>query len=706
MKDEEIHKEAIERFEVIETRERDQRKLAVEDMLFANAEDGQWEEDAIEKRSDRPRYTINKVAGAIDQIVGDQRQGRTNIKVRPVAGGASEDIANIFNGIIRNIEAQSKASNSYDCAFDETLTGGFGGWRVITEFDDSSFNQEIKIKPIKSAATSLWFGHSLEYDKRDASHAFLTVDMPITVFKEKFPDAIVTDFNTDQMAQGSRHWFRENVVRVAEYWKKIPVKKEIALLSDGRIIDIEEEKQVLDELEATGITIVKQRKVNAHKVVMYKMSGGEILEGPKDWAGKFIPLIPEFGKTSNIEGEELTRGIVRFAKDPSRIYNYATSASIEAAALSPKDPIWMTPAMAKGHKEQLKSFGQKNQPFMFFNIDPESPSMIPQRGGAPAVQSALMVQIQQAGMDIHATTGLEPASLGNVPELKSGKAILAQQAMGDRGAFIFTDNHHKSIQYCGDILVDLIPKIMDTEQMVRVLHIDGTSEDTAINQASLSEFGETIVDQQTGQAVMVNDITIGKYDVVVDAGPAYHTQREESAQQLIDLASASPIFEQVATDLIAKNLNVLENDELTKRIRRQMIMQGIVEPTDDEVKELGLDQPQEPAPDPNMVIAQAEMKKADADVLAQQNKSRELGIKEQEMIVKQEAQDLKESQVAMDERRKDEAQEVDEDTARADNLAKEARAERDYAEAEQTREETAAMKTGVNKLLEQVNGSQ
>jgi len=242
---------------------------------------------------------------------------------------------------------------------------------------------------------------------------------------------------------------------------------------------------------------------------------------------------------------------------------------------------------------------------MLYNTDPTAPGA-PQRTGAPAVQAALIQQIQQAGMDIHATTGMEPASLGNSPELKSGKAILAQQAMGDRGTYIFSDNLAKSIQYTGAILVDLIPKIYDTERMVRVLNIDGSSEDAQINVAALDALGQPVVDQQTGKTVMVNDLSLGKYDVVIETGPSYHTQRQESAQQLIDLAQSSPIFEQVAIDLIAKNLNVLENDELTKRIRRVMIKNGTVEPTEEEIEELGLNQQQPPSQSEQALIDSVE----------------------------------------------------------------------------------------------------
>jgi len=596
-----IHTEALKRFSLVENKERSQRKLAIEDARFVNAADGQWEDEATESRAGRPRYTIDRVSGAIDQLVGNQRQNRTSIKVRPVSGGADEDLANIYNGLIRNIEARSKAENAYDAAFDEEVTGGYGGWRILTEFnDDDSFEQDIKIKWLPSAASSLWFDPSAtEYDKRDGKWAFVTMDMQEDEYKERWHDASITDFSQEIYSRGyCANWFREDTVKVAEYWVKTPVTRIIGLLSDGRVIDMEEEKKVLDEIAGTGVKVINTRKAPSFKVVMYKMNGAEILDGPKEWAGKFIPLIPVYGKVSCIENDELVRGLTRKAKDPQRIYNYATSAAIEAAALSPKDPIWMTPAQALGHEQALKNFPKKNSPFMFYNHDAEAPG-VPQRTGAPSVQTALIQQVQQAGMDIESTTGIFAPALGNAPQLLSEKSVISQAEKGDRGSYVFEDNLQKSIQYCGDQLIDLLPKIYDTPRMVRILNVDGTSEVTGINQESLDDFNQPILDEETKEVVIVNDLSKGKYETIVETGPAFNTQRQESASQLIELAGVSPRFEAVATDLIAKNLNILENDELTKRIRRGMIQDGLVEPTEDEIKEMGLDQEQ--PEDPNAV---------------------------------------------------------------------------------------------------------
>jgi len=126
----------------------------------------------------------------------------------------------------------------------------------------------------------------------------------------------------------------------------------------------------------------------------------------------------------------------------------------------------------------------------------------------------------------------------------------------------------------------------------------------------IDDFNQPVKDEETNEIVIVNDLKKGKYAVSVDTGPAYKTIREETVRQLTELAAVSPMFEQLSTDLIAKNMNIQESDEMTKRIRKQMIKQGLVEPTDEEEKELGLDQPQQPDPQTQALTDNVEMQTA------------------------------------------------------------------------------------------------
>jgi hypothetical protein len=628
-KENDIHALGVKRFTRIEMKERDQRRLAVEDIKFAQAEDGQWSEDAIEKRKGRPRLTVNRVAGAIDQLIGDQRQNRTNIKVRPVSGGASEEVAKTLTGIIRNIESDSKASNAYDTAFDEIVNGGFGGFRIITQFNDADLNQNIRIKGMNTATTSLWFDDAAqEYDKRDAMFAFVTLDMPKEEHQERFPNSPMNEWSQEQYDRSScKAWFGEGFTRVAEYWVKMPVTKTIALMSDGRVIDVDEEAPVMDELAKQGITMVRDRVVKTHKVVMYLMDGSGILEGPSDWAGKYIPLIPVYGRQAHVENHTYTRGIVRFAKDANRIYNYEISSIVETNALTPKDPYWYTPAQVIGHESKYKNFPTQNSPFMPYNPDLKTGTGgPPTRTGAPSVQGLSSQILQQAAMDLYHTTGMQPPSIGVNPELKSGKAIIAQEKQGDRGSFIFTDNLSKSIDYCAEMLVDLIPRIMDTAQQVRIMQQDGETEEVEINTVN-----QEIIDDQTGKKILVNDLSIGRYDVVTETGPAFATQRQESAQQILDLFASSPRFEALALDLVAKDLPILETKELTRRVRKLMIQDGTVEPTEEEIEKYGLNEPQQPDPQQTAITTNIEIQteKLISDIENQDANTEETRVKTQ-----------------------------------------------------------------------------
>lgn len=632
----EIHAEALERFEIVHDKERYEREAAIEDMIFANQVNGHYHQRFNSRlRSDqdennpgstqfqdignRPRFQINRVAPAIDQLVGDQRQNRTKIVVRPVGGASSEDIAKIYNGIIRNIEAVSDADDAYDNAYDEQVTGGFGGWRILTEFnDDDSFEQDILLEWIPSAASSLWLDPSSR-DYRKRNWGFVTEWMTIQDLKSQYKNASITDFRTMvQQNTSCKYWTSDDFVQVAEYWRRVPITMNIGLLSDGRVIDLGKEEKVLDELKRGGIEVVREREAQSWKVEMYKMSGAELLEPKQDWAGKYVPLIDLCGKVTQIENNTMIRGITRFAKDPSRIYDWATSAAISAVAIAPKDPYWLTPKQASGHKAQFENFNVEERPFLIYTPDPDAPGP-PQRGGAPSVQQALITQIQQAAVDIEATTGIHSASLGNAPQLLSERSVQSQAEKGDRGAFVFQDNLKKAKKVTANMLIDLIPKVMDTQRITRILNEDGTTEEVEINQEQLDEFSQPVTDEATGEVVIVNDLSVGKYEAISDDGPAFSTKKEQSVQQILELIQVSPRFEAIGLDLLTKNLDINDTDELLKRIRKVMIQEGTIDPTDEEVEAMGLDQPAEENPTDvairDNVLMDSEKKKAEIEKL-------------------------------------------------------------------------------------------
>ena len=619
--------EVLEKFHKCFESERDQREKAVEDLLFVDAEDGQWDDYAKNARSKRPRYTIDRITPAIEQVEGNQQQTEIGVRVFPRRDG-KEEVAEVFNGLIRDIQNESAADTVYDDSYLEMLKGGYGGWQVKIKWRSGTFDQICCIERIESAVTSLFFGPSSSYTREDAEYAFVVREYPMDEYKEKWPDAGVVDFTNDSLTFArNTGWFPEERVRVAEFWEKIPYKREIALMSDGRVLDVEDEKDVMDELADAGITVVRTREEEASHIQMTICNGAEILDGPQPWVGEYIPLIPEFGRYSNVAGYRYVRGMVRKAKDPQRIFNYTESNTVETTALTPKDPYLVTPTMIAKSQRDWQEFTTRHIPVLKFEFDEKNPNFIPTRGGAPQLQQALIQQSMASADNIKTVLGIHDPSLGNAPQRMSGVAIGKEQDMGDRGSFRYQKNHLKSIEHTGKVLVDLIQKIYDGERIERILGPDGKTEEIKINQ--------TVIDEETGKEVIVNDLSLGSYGVVAKAGPTSPTKRRETTEQLITLSEKAPIISELALDLIVDNLDINQGDEIHKRVRKKMITEGKVDPTEEEIKEMGLDQ-QKPDPMQEALVS---------NIKAQ---TEQLQVSTQELIAKIENTEAKTQQSIMD----------------------------------------------------------
>lgn len=587
-----IHQEAVRRYNDIWSREQKSRELGVEDTRFAQVQGGMYNTGTEEEdKPDIPEYEFNLVASAIDTIIGDQRQNETAIRVRPAGGGADKETAKLYNGIIRNILHRSKFQATHENAFDETLNSGYGGYRVVTQFtnddvSESSFDQEILIEPINSAVTSLYFGPAKKYDKSDALYGFLVWDEDLDSFKAMYPDARVTDFSQPEYAKDQYvGWFNTNSIRMAEYWRKVPIKRKIALLDDGRVIDLVDEKNALQQLSDAGIGIVREREIDDWQIERYVMNGAEILKPVEKWAGKYIPLIPQYGKVTHIENETHVRGLLRFSKDANRLYNFLRSTIAAVIAKSPKDPYWSTPKKAGGNVKQWENMNTTDDPVLFYTHDPESPGP-PTRSGAPQVQQALIEAAATARQDVIASMGVAAGTAqpmaGTDLDMRSGKAIEAQARRGDSGAYSFMSNDGLTQEYLGTVLVDLIPRIIDSTREVETMAEDGETEAVMVNQVVKDP-------NDAAKDTIVNDLSVGRYSVVVDIGPAFATQRVEAAERLIALSAdpESP-FNKLAPDLIAKNIDLPGNasEELHERVRAQMVREGIIEPTEEEAEKL------------------------------------------------------------------------------------------------------------------------
>lgn len=597
---------ALERFADACDSEREERKEQRDDVAFISGK--QWPEEVKLERekAGRPCLTHNLLNQFIRQITGDIRQNKPGIKVLPANDGANKETAEIYAGLIRHIEQVSDATTAYTNGAEGMARAGMGHWRVKTQYSgDDGFEQDIRIKRIKDPFAVYWDPNAEEFDRSDAEWCFVIERMSLAKFKKKYPKARTDSFQTNQNDSTlSSDWKDGKTITIAEYWCKKKEKKTLLLLSDGSVIEeeglTEEMSKALDEKQ---VTILKTRPVEVDKVYQRMMNGVEWLDKETAWPGKYIPIVTCVGEEYLVDDRMVRHGVVRWGRDPQRMFNYMRSASAEQIALAPKAPVVGTKKQFEGHESQWRQASRSNVDFLTYNHDPNAPGR-PSRLETVTPHVAANEFAQASQNDMYASIGIYPPSLGARSNETSGRAIIAREKQGDTGTYLYSDNVSKAISYTGRILVDLIPKIFDTTRVVRIIGQDDEESMVTLNEPTMKE-GEptyaTKVEEKNGECSFHPPLDAGEYDVAVVTGPSYATKRAESAESLMSFVAAVPIVQQVAADLIAKNMDWPGAEAIAERLKKAL-PPGIAEDS----------QPSPPPPPNPKDVADAELKAAQA----------------------------------------------------------------------------------------------
>ena len=542
---EELLETIRKRFKLAEDAEAVQREMMLADMKFENGE--QWDEDARrERESDgRPSLVINKIAPMLKKVISDMRRNRSGIKVRPVDSQSDVKTAEIFTGYIRNIENVSNADAAYDMGGECAVRCGLGYFRIVTEYvDDSVFEQDIQFNRIENPFTVYRDPYSRKPVGQDSKFYFVTEKINKDEFKERYPDTDVKDFEGGQYDSS---WVDESEVRIAEYWWIEEEATEFALLNNGMTVNLAD-IEITPEFEAM---VVKKKKGKTNKVKWCLTNGYEIIDNEvNDWAGKYIPIFPVIGEEVWIEGKRYLRSALYHAKDPQRLYNWARSTACETLAMAPRQPYVTTKESIEGFEPEWALANRKPLPYLLYNEGHEPP----QRNMNPLPDNGSMAEAMTSSDEIKATMGIYDASLGAQGNETSGVAIRARQMEGDSSTFVFQDNLNNAIKYAAVVLVDLVPRIVDTQRILRLLNIDGTEGWETVN-----------IELPDGQKL--NDLSVGKYDVVYDASGNYLNARIEAAEGMLTFMQAFPPSAPIIGPRLAKNSDWPESQEIAEELK-------------------------------------------------------------------------------------------------------------------------------------------
>lgn len=595
----EDHKEVIERMTEFWDADRDNREDALDDQKFRAGD--QWD-DAVRKQREtdgRPVLTVNRMGQFVKRVSGALRQSHPAILPVPVDNKGDEQLTEIMAGIIRQIEYQSDAGVAYAYGAECAIATGIGWWQIKTDYVNGAFDQDICIERILDPLSVIVDSKSSKMDRSDADEIYVTEWITKRDRKKRFKadEKAAEDLPLSDDGTTTLSWRSDDRTRIASRWWREKTTKTLGMTAQGEVFDLTKMPRIA--IQSLGIT--RERKAEDFVIKHQVFDGADFLTDEQLWAGRYIPLVPCVGEEIAFDGNVVRHGIIRWAKDPQRLYNYWRSAAAEMIALAPKAPFIVPMKSIAGLEQFWNRANSANLPYLPYNpVPPDQASgdHRPERSRGAEPPAAMWQEANVAQDDMKATTGIYDAALGAKSNETSGVAIDARTQESDTGTFVYLDNFNHAIKRTGTILVDLIPKIYDGERIVRLLGEDGKESFVPINRAIQSPEGP----------MLINDLSVGTYDVRIKTGPSYANAKQVAKEELGKLAQSSPELMTVMVDLYVESLDLPAEikGKLVERLKKT-IPPGL----------LGEGEGGQPPPPPDPRIEEAanlDLEKKEADV--------------------------------------------------------------------------------------------
>lgn len=620
-----VHARAVEGFDKVGGPQDDVRQNCLQDRRFAYVDGAQWEGSLSQQFENRPRFQVNKVLDSLTRIFSEYRNNRVTVDFRPKDDATSSEDADTLDGLYRADENDSNAQEAYDNAFDEGTAGGMGAWRLRAKYEDDDDEdderQRICFEPIFDADVSVFFDlDAKRQDKADATRCWVLYSMTHDDFEAKYDKSPASFNTTTRLTQFD--WYSPEVIYVAEYYEVESRKRKVhffRLPATGAEIKVrgdelegDEGEQYRQDLEAQGYIEARQKTVTERVVHKYIIDGAQVLDDCGIIAGKYIPIIPFYGKRMFIDNKERFFGHTRPFKDPQRIYNMEVSALAELAATFGEQVPIFTPEQVQGLEHIWANKNIKKPPYLLVNpitapdgsTSPSGPIAYTQ---PPQLPPALQGLIQVAQNDIAELGGGQQNGDQIVSNI-SAKAVEMIQTRLDMKTFLYTDNFKKAMRHCGVVWLSMAKDLYDEAgRKMRTIGVDGTE--------GMVELMEPATDN-SGQTINKNDFGSGKFDVITDVGPAFTSKRDQTVRALIGMLQFvdDPQTKAAIVGIILQNMDGEGLDDLRTWVRKQLVLNGVVKPNDDEQQMLAQAQQsmQQPSAQDQFLMASAQNQVANA----------------------------------------------------------------------------------------------
>lgn len=615
------------------------REKAADDLVFYWIT--QWDDQLLNTvpLQYRGQFDILRKAGR--KILSDLRANPVQPDFKPKDEARTDD-AEILDGIYRAEDRRLSSQEAYDYAAQDAVVCGFGAWELFTEYVSNragDLMQVIKREYISEANNTVFWGpNARKLDKSDATECHILKAYSTDGYKDLVKELtgeedvkiVPSNFASPETSYVFPWLEGDSKIYVCTSYIRKRVDDVVLTMTDPfgetmrlRKSDLED---VMDELIEGGFEITDEKKIKRWEVRKYIASGERILNGEDGEviAGEHIPVVPVYGERAIVEGEETYEGITRLAKDPQRLRNFQLSYLQDIVSRSPRPKPIFTPEQVAGFEFMYEDAGaDNNYPYYLNNRLAKDGTPLPVGPIATMpeqqVPNALIASIElsrQAVEDV-ANPGV-PQNIAD-PDL-SGKAVLALQSSIDQQSYIYQHNFKFAKRRDAEIFASMAVEILDTPRKVTIETPDGNRQQVEIMQ--------TVIDRQTGEPTVLNDLTNMEFDVYAEIGQSYQSQKEQTRERLLAMYEAldpNDPMRKVLMLTLLENVDGINLKHVRDMARKQLIMDGVKEPETEEELLMVQQMQQQPAqPDAALVLANAEQTKADAAMMDVQLKTQKM----------------------------------------------------------------------------------
>jgi len=555
----------------------------------------QWDEATKQKlrNARRPALTLNKTLSSMMVLFSEQLKNRASINFVPLQNG-TQDTANTLNKLWLYTAARNRLKWVESQVFDDGVITGRGYYDIRMNFDDNIMG-EVKILPINPMNVIIDPDAEL-YDPDDWHDVFyskwLSLDEIGRMYgqakKKRVKNTVghtfplgydYADYRPDTFGGYEDERSKRYTETMQDYRKRVRVLErqyKVEKVQD-HFVDMETgdmsvvppdmpREKIQAVLQEFNVNIIK-RKTN---IVRWTVTAGDTVLHHEESPYKHFTIVPFFP----IFRRGTTIGMVENLIDPQELYNKARSQELHVINTSANSG-WITKQgnVTNMDREELEERGAESGLILEVADVNDTIKISPNQ-----IPSGLDRVSQVAGDDLKEISMASDSMRGFDREDVAAKAIQAKQQVGGKNFAKVMDN----LSHTRNILAMRTLELMQTFYTTsREFQITGEGLNAQSEQVQINQMQDPNMPVEEGEEPppegILNDITVGKYDVTVTTVPDRDTMQQTQLEQAIQLKELGV---PIPDSILLQNSTLEDKEEILQELTEKP------DPMQEEMKKL------------------------------------------------------------------------------------------------------------------------